>query len=892
MTHASRTRTEWVAEARALLDELRRDLGAFGVHTSPGLVIEADSHPCPGYVHDELAIRFCPPVVEGAVDRLRWTFFLGYMGCASLDEATGFYEVALPLVVAHELAHHVRISQGLSADSAFVEEQVCDRLAVAWVEASRHRGTLSELRERCSHMRARLDARFGASAGAGFVPDVAEALVVGEALARDELASLEAAADKGGLTVDQLVGLHRKIDRATLGRAAQARERARVHVEAHYTRDPAEYWHLSLRWIESWLSRARRPGLIEVVNAHLSAASTERERSFEVVSALEDTLSSHDPLLVEAAALGLLELLGGEPAHDLVDHAERAPLEAARGLGRALSRAWPEAPSPSWDPRAAVRLAARLVPALAEPHPEEAARLARLAGRATRHAEGPHRRALEAMFASLAAPLAPALARERRASLGEAPPTFTAADLVATAAWGRPEARERALGWALGLGSNYPHALGRDELTAVVELATGRGDEPGLTLEGDLGQRLGARLAAWLAGRAGELEASPRGPSRAARALSLELVSRSPLGPLDVLPARGGPAHRDTLELAGLALSITPASPRGALRHASLAADHAGVEPRRDPRAVGAAQRALAEATALSAALEWARAPRGAEPARAAAALLEDALVRAMRAAALEVVRALAPMDDAPLLARLAAAHEGSAPLPRAVRELFADTLLARGETSARPALVVRREVDALLAHEARGAGPPERGADAEITLAPPRLPSGAPRLVSMLARWLDPRVAAASVDGYDDATLRTLVERLVHLRAVPLFAHLEPDALLELAALTGEQSWSEGEALFREGERGERMYVLLVGRVSLARDEGGAQRELAVLEPPACFGEMALFDGSPRSATATALGPVRVLTLDGEALRRAGRASPEVYEALLRVLAARLRKR
>jgi len=103
-------RDGWVAAAREVVDRLVPVLARFGVAVDGALTVAADSHPCPGYRHDTRQILFCPPVVASAVDRLRWSWFARIMGAQDVAEAAAFYEVALPLVVAHELAHHAPTS--------------------------------------------------------------------------------------------------------------------------------------------------------------------------------------------------------------------------------------------------------------------------------------------------------------------------------------------------------------------------------------------------------------------------------------------------------------------------------------------------------------------------------------------------------------------------------------------------------------------------------------------------------------------------------------------------------------------------------------------------------------------------------------------------------------
>ncbi|MGB0682726.1 MAG: cyclic nucleotide-binding domain-containing protein [Magnetovibrionaceae bacterium] len=72
-------------------------------------------------------------------------------------------------------------------------------------------------------------------------------------------------------------------------------------------------------------------------------------------------------------------------------------------------------------------------------------------------------------------------------------------------------------------------------------------------------------------------------------------------------------------------------------------------------------------------------------------------------------------------------------------------------------------------------------------------------------------------------------------------------------------KTYSDGETLFREGEASESVFTLLSGTVELTLGSQDGLLELARLEPGELFGEMGILDGSPRSATATALGEIEV---------------------------------
>ena len=169
------TRDAWVARASIILNDIRALLSPLGIVIAPDLRVIGDLHPCPGYMHDARTIGFCPPTVETPVDRLRWAFFAKAMGCESVEEARDFYEVALPFVIAHETSHHLRMSAGLDAGSHFVEEQACDKLAAAIVDAMpQHASSLAPLQARCARMQKALAGMFADGPTSAFLPDITD----------------------------------------------------------------------------------------------------------------------------------------------------------------------------------------------------------------------------------------------------------------------------------------------------------------------------------------------------------------------------------------------------------------------------------------------------------------------------------------------------------------------------------------------------------------------------------------------------------------------------------------------------------------------------------------------------------------------------------------------
>ncbi len=91
-------------------------------------------------------------------------------------------------------------------------------------------------------------------------------------------------------------------------------------------------------------------------------------------------------------------------------------------------------------------------------------------------------------------------------------------------------------------------------------------------------------------------------------------------------------------------------------------------------------------------------------------------------------------------------------------------------------------------------------------------------------------------------------------LRACPLFQTLSSEQLGRVAAIASRREVPGGTAIFVEGAVGDEMYVVISGRVRISKKVKGVGEEaLAILEPGAYFGEMAMIDDSPRSADALA---------------------------------------
>jgi CRP/FNR family cyclic AMP-dependent transcriptional regulator len=129
-------------------------------------------------------------------------------------------------------------------------------------------------------------------------------------------------------------------------------------------------------------------------------------------------------------------------------------------------------------------------------------------------------------------------------------------------------------------------------------------------------------------------------------------------------------------------------------------------------------------------------------------------------------------------------------------------------------------------------------------------------------------------------------------VRQAPLFAALDQEAAEALRATMSRVELDRGAVLFHEGDPGDRLYVIVDGKVKLGRASGdGRENLLAILGPGEMFGELSLFDPGPRNATATAIADTVLIGLGNEDLTAWLSGRPAVARQLLSALARRLRR-
>jgi CRP-like cAMP-binding protein len=129
-------------------------------------------------------------------------------------------------------------------------------------------------------------------------------------------------------------------------------------------------------------------------------------------------------------------------------------------------------------------------------------------------------------------------------------------------------------------------------------------------------------------------------------------------------------------------------------------------------------------------------------------------------------------------------------------------------------------------------------------------------------------------------------------VRKAPLFTALDEAAAASLRASMDSVKIAKGSILFKEGDDGEHLYVIIDGKLKLGTSSGdGRENLLSILGPGEMFGELSLFDPGPRTSTATAVTDAKLLSLSHEKVIPWLKQNPEVSLQLLTRLSQRLRR-
>ncbi len=136
------------------------------------------------------------------------------------------------------------------------------------------------------------------------------------------------------------------------------------------------------------------------------------------------------------------------------------------------------------------------------------------------------------------------------------------------------------------------------------------------------------------------------------------------------------------------------------------------------------------------------------------------------------------------------------------------------------------------------------------------------------------------------------VLERIIFLKEVPFFQSMTVEQLKILAEACEEEFFPADACIFREGDPGGILYVIVSGRVGLEQEKRkGSSVRLATVMAGSFFGEMNLFDNSARTISALAVQDTVLLRLDRDPLIALARRYPDLSLALVNTLSLRLRE-
>ena len=132
-----------------------------------------------------------------------------------------------------------------------------------------------------------------------------------------------------------------------------------------------------------------------------------------------------------------------------------------------------------------------------------------------------------------------------------------------------------------------------------------------------------------------------------------------------------------------------------------------------------------------------------------------------------------------------------------------------------------------------------------------------------------------------------TTVEKVLFLKSIDLFSQIPGEDLAQVALIATEEQRDHGEDIFVEGDVGDALYLVIEGKVRVHRQD----KTIAELGERECFGEIAILDASPRSATVTAITDVTLLKITREDFEELLQEKHVIAQGIIKVLTRRLRE-
>ena len=137
-----------------------------------------------------------------------------------------------------------------------------------------------------------------------------------------------------------------------------------------------------------------------------------------------------------------------------------------------------------------------------------------------------------------------------------------------------------------------------------------------------------------------------------------------------------------------------------------------------------------------------------------------------------------------------------------------------------------------------------------------------------------------------ENPPMYSILEKTIILKSVDLFHNIPGDVLTRIAQIAEELRCEQNHAIFKEGDHGDSMFVIISGKVDVIQND----HSITQLERGTCIGEMALLDQEPRSADAITLEESVLLKIDQEGFFQLMASNPEIMKQIVKILTRRVR--
>ena len=133
-------------------------------------------------------------------------------------------------------------------------------------------------------------------------------------------------------------------------------------------------------------------------------------------------------------------------------------------------------------------------------------------------------------------------------------------------------------------------------------------------------------------------------------------------------------------------------------------------------------------------------------------------------------------------------------------------------------------------------------------------------------------------------------LEKIIVLNKVPLFSMLKTEDIHMISTIATEEAYEDGHVLFREGDVGDKLFIVVSGEVLILKNRNGEEKHLATLRENDFLGELALFDAETRTATARCRGPCMFLVIERNDMEQLAHEYPAIAFGFIKVLINRMR--